>query len=85
MRVVVKKKQPDGAAPLCIGTEYIKLDAAMKFANVLSSGGEAKEHILNGEVAVNGEICLQRGRKLYPGDRFSFGGQEFLITIHETP
>lgn len=85
MRVVVKKKQPDGAAPLCIGTEYIKLDAAMKFANVLPSGGQAKEHILDGEVTVNGEICLQRGKKLYPGDRFSFAGREFLITIHEAP
>jgi ribosome-associated protein len=35
--------------------------------------------ILAGDVLVNGEVCLMKGKKLYPGDRFSFDGREFLI------
>ncbi len=51
-----------------ITTEYIKLDALLKLANAVSSGGEAKVLIQEGQVSVNGEICTQRGRKLRPGD-----------------
>ena len=40
MKVVVKKKE--NAAPLAISTEYIKLQDAMKYANIVFSGGEAK-------------------------------------------
>ena len=49
-------------------TEYIKLDALLKLANVVASGGEAKILIQEGEVSVNGEPCFQRGKKLRPGD-----------------
>ena len=51
-----------------ITTEYIKLDALLKLANVVASGGEAKLLIQEGEVSVNGAPCLQRGKKLRPGD-----------------
>ena len=51
-----------------IETEFIKLDALLKFANLVSSGGEAKIRIAEGEVLVNGEICTMRGKKLRPGD-----------------
>ena len=47
--------------------EYIKLDALLKFANLVSSGGEAKIRIANGEVFVNGEPCTMRGKKLHTG------------------
>lgn len=66
-----------------IGTEFIKLEAAMKFANAAETGGMAKAAIQNGEVSVNGEVCTMRGKKLYPGDRFTYMGTEYLITIHE--
>lgn len=46
------------------------MDAALKFAGVVSTGGEAKILIAEREIAVNGEICTQRGKKLRPGDRF---------------
>ncbi|MBQ8541461.1 MAG: RNA-binding S4 domain-containing protein [Clostridia bacterium] len=62
-----------------IKTEYIKLDQALKFANVVESGAFAKDVILDGLVAVNGEIELRRGRKLYDGDKFSFDGNDFVI------
>ena len=51
-----------------ITTEYIKLEALLKLANVVSSGGEAKLLIQDGRVAVNGETCTRRGKKLRPGD-----------------
>lgn len=66
-----------------ITTEFIKLEAAMKLANAAPSGGMAKNAILDGEVAVNGEVCLMRGKKLYPGDGFTFDGQDYLICVHE--
>ena len=81
MKVIVKKK--DNSIPVSISTEYIKLQDAMKFANIVYSGGEAKALIQEGEVKVNGEVCTMRGKKLYPGDRFRFDGQEYLISIHE--
>ena len=82
MKVTVKKK--DRATPVVIGTEFIKLESAMKLANILPSGGTAKLEIQDGNVLVNGEVCTMRGKKLYPGDRFSFDGAEYLISIHES-
>jgi ribosome-associated protein len=54
----------------------------MKLANIVPTGGSAKHEIQEGFVAVNGEICTMRGKKLYPGDRFTFEGETYLITIH---
>ena len=81
MKVVVKKK--DNAIPVTISTEFIKLQDALKFANAVPSGGLAKTEIQEGNVFVNGEVCTMRGKKLYPGDRFSVDGQEYLVNIHE--
>ena len=81
MKVIVKKK--DNSIPVVISTEFIKLQDALKFANAVPSGGLAKTEIQEGNVLVNGEVCTMRGKKLFPGDRVSFDGQEYLITIHE--
>lgn len=62
-----------------IKTDFIKLDSAMKFANVVESGAFAKDVILDGMVKVNGEVETRRGKKLYDGDCFSFEGEEFVI------
>ena len=80
MKVTVKRK--DNIIPVVIGTEFIKLESAMKLANILPTGGAAKAEIQEGFVAVNGEICTMRGKKLYPGDKFTYEGQTYLITIH---
>lgn len=53
---------------ITIHTGFIKLQDLLKFANLVSSGGEAKERIQGGEVTVNGEICTMRGKKIRPGD-----------------
>ena len=83
MRVTVKKKETSHDIPVVIGTEFIKLESAMKLANVLPSGGAAKAEIQEGFVQVNGEVCTMRGKKLYPGDKFQYEGQSYLICIHE--
>ncbi len=82
MKVLVKKKGETPEIPVVIATEYIKLESAMKLGNAISTGGQAKMLIQDGEVAVNGEVCTMRGKKLYPGDRFSFQGQTYLICVH---
>lgn len=63
-----------------ITTEYIKLDAFLKFCTAVSSGGEAKLLIADGQVQVNGEVCTQRGKKLHPGDTVSIGGETYEVT-----
>ena len=83
MKVTVKKKTPANDIPVVISTEFIKLQDAMKYANIVYSGGEAKQLILEEQVKVNGEICTMRGKKLRPGDKFEFMGQSYLISIHE--
>ena len=78
MKVTVKKK--DTAVQVNISTEFIKLESAMKLMNIVPSGGSAKMEIQEGFVTVNGEVCTMRGKKLYPGDRFCYEGDEYVIT-----
>ena len=80
MKVVVKKK--DNSVPLPIHTEFIKLQDALKYANAVESGGMAKAVIQDGEVKVNGEVCTMRGKKLRPGDKFSFMGSTYLVSSY---
>lgn len=84
MKVVVKRKSAAPQIPVVIGTEFIKLEAAMKFCNAAETGGMAKAYIQEGQVKVNGEICPMRGKKLYPGDVFSFMGSNYLICGNES-
>lgn len=62
-----------------IKDEYIKLGQALKLAGMVSSGVEAKVMIQDGQVMVNGQVEFQRGKKLHPGDTFSFNGEEAQI------
>lgn len=59
--------------------EFIKLGQALKVANLVEDGVEAKYVIQDGEVLVNGETDTRRGRKLYDGDVISFHGEEIKI------
>lgn len=63
-----------------ITTEYIKLDAFLKFCTAVSSGGEAKVLIADGHVSVNGAPCTQRGKKLRPGDTVTVAGETYEVT-----
>ncbi len=62
-----------------IKDDFIKLGQAMKLGAMVGSGVEAKIVIQDGLVKVNGEICTMRGKKIYPGDRISFDGQEAMV------
>ena len=82
MKVTVTKKTNE--TPVLIHTEFIKLQDAMKYANIVYSGGEAKQLILDGQVKVNAEVCTMRGKKLYPGDCFSFMGGTYRMCANES-
>ena len=62
-----------------INTEFIKLSQLMKMASLVASGGEAKQIILEGLILVNGEICTQRGKKLYKDDIIEFEDKQYVI------
>ena len=64
---------------ITITTEFIRLQDLMKLADLVSSGGEAKVLIQDGQVTVNGETCLQRGKKLRPGDVVRFDGRACTV------
>ena len=59
--------------------EFIKLGQALKAANLVGSGVEAKMVIAEGRVKVNGEEEVRRGRKLYDGDVVTFEEQKIKI------
>lgn len=62
-----------------IKTEFIKLGQLLKLANLVESGAEAKDVIVNGEVKVNGNVEIQRGKKIYAGDVVNYQGDEIKV------
>lgn len=73
----------DDLMELEIKDEFIRLGQAMKLAGLSDDGVQAKLEITQGNVSVNGEQELRRGRKLYPGDIFSFKGQDTVIVAKQ--
>lgn len=59
--------------------EYIKLDSLLKLSGIIDSGGLAKELIQEGQVQLNGQVCLQRGKKIRPGDKVIF--DQYIIEV----
>ena len=64
---------------ISINEDFIRLDSAMKLADMVVTGGHAKIVIQNGEVTVNNEVCTMRGKKLHKGDKVVFEDQGFEI------
>ena len=64
---------------ITIDTEYIKLDALLKFAGAVDTGGQSKLVIQDGLVTVNGEICTMRGKKMRDGDQADFQGVVYQV------
>ena len=64
-------------------TEFIKLDQLIKYAGIAYSGAEAKDMVINGYAAVNGEVCTMRGKKIRPGDvvTLDFEDDSFEISV----
>ena len=63
-----------------ITTDFIRLDAFLKFTASVGTGGEAKLLIQNGDVSVNGEVCTQRTHKLRAGDVVKVEGESFVVS-----
>jgi len=66
-----------------VQSEFIRLDAFLKLANAVESGGQAKLEIQQGRVRVNGEACLLRGKKLRAGDVVKYAGESYQVTAGE--
>lgn len=76
----IKKTKPVVSIEIPISTEFIKLEAFLKFAGACETGGEAKNRIQNGDVLVDGETCTMRGKKCYPGMVISLDGSDYTVT-----
>ena len=63
-----------------ISTEFITLGQFLKFARIISNGGDAKIFLLTTAVYVNGELEQRRGRKLRVSDKIVVNNKEYLIT-----
>jgi len=73
------KVRLQGVRRVRITGEFIRLDALLKFASLVSTGGEAKFLIQSGEVLVNGCSCVLRGKKIRPGDVVKYGDKVIVI------
>ena len=76
----VKKTVPRVEVEIPISTEFIKLEAFLKFSGAVETGGEAKNLIQNGDVLVDGEICTMRGKKLTQGMEVMLDGSVYKVT-----
>ena len=76
----IKAKRPAVNVEIPITTEFIKLEAFLKFSGAVETGGEAKNRIQNGDVLVDGEVCTMRGKKLIPGMEVSLDGSVYKVT-----
>ena len=65
---------------ITIRDEFIKLGQALKLAGVVEDGVEAKLVIQDGQVRVNGEVDLRRGRKVYVNDVITYQGKDITVT-----
>lgn len=78
MKIKVKIKEKP-VKVVRIETEFIRLDAFLKLADAVQTGGHAKMVIQNGEVRVNGEVCDKRGKKLHPGDSAEYENKVYQV------
>ncbi len=76
----VKKTVPQVEVEISISTEFIKLEAFLKFSGAVETGGEAKNLIQNGAVLVDGAVCTMRGKKLTPGMSVELDGSIYKVT-----
>jgi len=75
------KVRISGVRRISIQGAFIKLEALLKYAAIVSTGGEAKHLIQNGEVFVGGAPCLERGRKIRPGDVVRCCGETLIVKV----
>lgn len=79
MRLNIKPLKLKNMETIKIKDDHIKLGQALKLAGLVDSGVDAKIDIKEGLVRVNGQVELQRGKKIYPGDIIEFDGQQVKV------
>lgn len=79
MKIKVKAA-PHKQEEVAISTDFIQLQAFLKFMGIAETGGQAKEFIYDGIIKVNGEVCTARGKKLRAGDVVSAFATDYTIT-----
>lgn len=62
-----------------IYTDFVTLGQFLKLANLIQTGGEAKEFLANHKIFVDGELDNRRGRKLYGGMIVALLDEKFVI------
>ncbi len=75
----IRKTAAPAEQEIPITTEFIRLDAFLKYVGAVETGGEAKNRIQNGDVTVDGAVCTMRGKKLQPGTAVSMDGSVWMI------
>ncbi len=66
---------------IMIDEEFIRLDALLKYAGAVVTGGQAKGIIQSGEVLVNGEVCTMRGKKMRAGDTAVYKDMQYEVCV----
>ena len=64
-----------------IDTDFIRLDSLLKLSGIAQTGGHAKILVQSGEVCVNGEVCLMRGKKIRENDIVTCGDESVKVTL----
>lgn len=83
MKVKIHRAGKSNSHEIAITSEFIRLDALLKFSGVVQTGGEAKLVIQDGVVFVNGEACTMRGKKIRPGDVVSVNHQTYKVVMDD--
>ena len=78
MKINVKIKENKKEKAI-INTDFIQLQAFLKFMGIAETGGHAKELINEGIIKVNNEVCKSRGKKLRNGDVVSAFSVDYEI------
>ena len=76
----IKPTKPSVTMEIPITTPFIKLEAFLKFAGAVETGGEAKNLIQSEQVLVDGAVCTMRGKKLLPGMTVELEGSRYTVT-----
>jgi len=66
-----------------IDQQPIELCKLLKVANLVGGGGEAKIVITQGYVYLNGEVELQKRKKILSGDIIEFNGEVVEVEFQE--
>ncbi len=67
-----------------ITTEFITLGQFLKFKGIISNGSDAKTYVCKNEILVNGELCTQRGKKLFPSTKIEINNTAFFEILDDS-